>query len=165
VLGSVAEWLTQVITFPLAVVPHDGHDRTGGPILVGIDGSPQSGLALDWAIGLADRLRRRVHALYAVAPRGAAQEAAAAGREPGIDAVHREIARARSEARAAHVVLYLTECAEHPVTALATRADDENAEAIVVGARGFGQFGELTIGRVPRQLLHVAHRPVVIIPS
>lgn len=50
---------------------------------------------------------------------------------------------------------------EHPVAALAAHSSDVDAEAIVVGARG--QFGELTIGQVPRQLLHTAARPVIIV--
>ena len=155
VVGSVTEWLTQVATYPLAVVPDTGRDRTGGPILVGVDGSPQSNRALDWAIGLAGRLRRTIEAVYATS----------GGHDPAVDAVSREIARARAAATALHIRLEWSMRGEHPVTALATRSDDEEPEMIVVGARGFGAFGELTIGRVPRQLLRAAHRPVVIIPG
>jgi nucleotide-binding universal stress UspA family protein len=157
-LGSVAEWLTQIATYPVAMVPEGGPRRSGGPILVGIDGSPQSGVALDWAIGLAGRLRRAVHALH-----GAEWEPTARGR-PAMDAVRREIDRARQAATALKVGLDLSVPPEHPVTALARRAEADDAEAVVVGARGHGDFGELTTGRVPRQLLRTATRPVIIIP-
>jgi nucleotide-binding universal stress UspA family protein len=62
-----------------------------------------------------------------------------------------------------HVALDLRVIGGHPVAALAAHSSDVDAEAIVVGARGHGQFGELTIGRVPRQLLHTAARPVIIV--
>jgi nucleotide-binding universal stress UspA family protein len=158
VLGSVAEWLTQIATYPVAVVPEGGQLRSGGPILVGIDGSPQSRVALDWAIGLAGRLRRGVHALH-----GAEWDADAGGR-PGLDAVRGQIDRARPAAAALNVGLDLSVPSEHPVTALARRAEADDAEAVAVGARGHGQLGELTIGRVPRQRLRTATRPVIIIP-
>jgi nucleotide-binding universal stress UspA family protein len=47
------------------------------------------------------------------------------------------------------VLLDLRVIGEHPVAALAAHSSYVDAEAIVVGARGHGQFGELTIGRVP----------------
>jgi hypothetical protein len=37
------------------------------------------------------------------------------------------------------------------VVSVATHAHNDDVEAIIVGAR-HGEFGELTIGRVPRQL-------------
>ncbi|MGZ4700776.1 MAG: universal stress protein [Ilumatobacteraceae bacterium] len=157
VLGSVAEWLTQVGTFPLAVVPETGQRRSGGPILVGIDGSDHSGVALDWAIGLAGRLRRSIHALY-----GAPWNMGVPG-HPGAETVRAEIDSVRPSARALHVGLDLSIVGEHPVAALTARASSDDAEAVVVGARGHGQFGEFTIGRVPRQLLHTAPRPVIIV--
>jgi nucleotide-binding universal stress UspA family protein len=150
--------LNQVATFPLAVVPDIGHGRSGGPILVGIDGSDRSAVALDWAIGLAARLRRSVHALF-----GAPWDPAVVG-HPGVDAVRRQIDRGRPAAIALHVDLDLTVRGNHPVRALAAQASELDAEAIVVGARGHGQFGELTFGRVLRQLLHTAPRPVIVVP-
>jgi nucleotide-binding universal stress UspA family protein len=156
-VGSVTEWLAQLATFPLAVVPAIARTRTGGPILAGVDGSERSDRALHWAIGLAGRLRRPVHALH-----GMRWDETAVARLRRA-AVERQVDAAREHARALHVDLQLTESVAHPVTALVERARDDDAEAIVVGARGHGDFGELTIGRVPRQLLHVAPRPVIVI--
>lgn len=160
-VGSVTDWLTQAATVPLAVVPDRGHRRTGGDILCGIDGSRPSERALEWAIGLAGRLRCAVHAVYGT------HGPAGAGEPPfnHVEAVERVLARWRPNAATLHVPLELHVPPEHAVTALADRAAHDRAEAIVVGARGFGAFGEITIGRVPRQLLHVATRPVVIVPN
>lgn len=158
-VGSVTDWMTQFGTFPLAVVPDSGRRRSGGPVLVGIDGSHHSSLALHWAIGLAGRLRRPVHALF-----GAPWEPSASER-PGVNAVRAQFDAARPHAAAIDVALDLRIHGDHPVAALAAQAEDEDAEAIVVGARGHGPFGELTIGRVPRQLLHTAARPVIIVAN
>lgn len=159
VVGSVTEWLGQTASFPLAVVPDVARVRTGGPILVGVDGSVHSTRALHWAIGLAGRLRRSVHAVHG------SRWDAPSGDDPNVKAVTSQIDAARPHANALHVELDISTCSEHPVAALAARARDEDAEAVVVGARGHGDFGELTVGRVPRQLLHVASRPVIIVAT
>lgn len=158
-VGSVTEWLAQMATFPLAVVPAAARARTGGPILVGVDGSERSARALRWAIGLAGRLRRPVHAVYGL------RWYERFTSDPHRDAVERQIESEQHHARALHVDLDLRLTPNHPVTTLVEHARDDEAEAVVVGARGHGDFGELTIGRVPRQLLHVAPRPVIIVSA
>ncbi|MCA1843627.1 MAG: universal stress protein, partial [Actinobacteria bacterium] len=52
----------------------------------------------------------------------------------------------------------------HPVAALAGVVADEGAGLAVVGARGIGGFLGLRLGRVPIQLVHHTHVPVVVVP-
>jgi nucleotide-binding universal stress UspA family protein len=52
----------------------------------------------------------------------------------------------------------------HPLIALAGTARDEDAGLIVVGTRGLSKVGALRLGRLPLQLVHHTHLPVVLVP-
>lgn len=51
-----------------------------------------------------------------------------------------------------------------PAPAIAELARDRHADEIVVGARGRGRVRAL-LGSVSHELIHIADRPVVVIPS
>ncbi len=63
---------------------------------------------------------------------------------------------ARFESREAHY--------GHVAQALASAADDLDAEMIVVGSRGRSDVASLTLGSVSHKLLHVSRRPVLVVP-
>jgi nucleotide-binding universal stress UspA family protein len=51
-----------------------------------------------------------------------------------------------------------------PAEQLARLADDEDAELILVGSRGHGAFKAALRGSVSRNLISLAHCPVVVVP-
>ena len=130
-----------------------------GPVVVGLDGSPESDLALDWAYAEAARFERPVHLVLAVEPhpleaapevqreladRGDELLQTAAQRSPsGSDGV----TTAKVHERAAH--------------ALITASD--GAFLVVVGSRGHGGFSEMLLGSVSQHVARHAKCPVAVI--
>lgn len=50
----------------------------------------------------------------------------------------------------------------HPIAEVADKAD---AELIIVGNKGRNPVSEIVLGNVPTRLLHIAHRPVLVVPA
>lgn len=134
-------------------------------VVVGVDGSPESLAALDWAASAADRHRGRltVLSMYETArvavpgsqgeledPHVAAERALhraedrIGGRRPGGDAAEFEAAAGA----AAHV--------------LAQRS--RTADLVVVGRRGLARMGRALLGSVSSTLVAGAYGPVVVVP-
>lgn len=138
-------------------------------IVVGIDGSPGSVAALQWAVDearLRDATLRVVHAwespyghggeiarAAAETTRGPLQQAA----ENTMDATLREIAGLDGVAVERSVV------ESSPVRALMAAADDADADLLVVGSRGHSGFAGLLLGSVSQKLALHAPGPVVIV--
>lgn len=51
-----------------------------------------------------------------------------------------------------------------PAHAIASIADDANADLIVVGTRGHSPVAGLLLGGVTQRLLHIAHQPILVVP-
>jgi nucleotide-binding universal stress UspA family protein len=140
------------------------------PILIGFDGSPEAEAAIR-AVGALLAPRRAVVAhvsdaiaallLHSEAMTGAAREL--------------EEEAARKAARIAESGAELAERAGLEADAVAARgtkawpkllelADEHEAEAVVVGARGVGRVESALLGSVSASLLGHAHLPVLIVP-
>jgi nucleotide-binding universal stress UspA family protein len=143
----------------MAEVPEDA--RESGPVLVGVDGSLSSRVALEHAarrVGAGGRLLV-AHAM-SVLPE-------AVGRSMGdLDHVRRAIARDLVEQLSSVAdVDAKPEVLEdgRPAEALAELARQTHAREIVVGTRGLGRFAA-ALGSVSHALLGHADRPVVVVP-
>jgi len=51
-----------------------------------------------------------------------------------------------------------------PATALVELADERDARVIVVGTRGESPIRGALLGSTPHKLLHLSHRPVLVVP-
>jgi nucleotide-binding universal stress UspA family protein len=54
---------------------------------------------------------------------------------------------------------------EAPAEALVALAQQHDARLIVVGTRGEGPLRAVLLGSTPHKLLHIADRPVVVVPA
>jgi nucleotide-binding universal stress UspA family protein len=126
-----------------------------GPVVVGVDGSPGSAAAAEFAFDEADARRQPLIAVYAwQVPRVGEEEA---GRVP-------EEATARPAARYPDVpVEHRTVDATNPAQALLEVGDEVGASLVVVGSRGRDGFSGLLLGSVSQAVLNHAHRTVAVV--
>lgn len=145
-----------------------------GSIVCGVDGSADSQAALAFAVQLAKRLGTRLVLAHVVEfPHVRSPGAAPFGAMAGPMAMTTEIDSEKETGERlleqVAVAAGLTEVefkvAEGlPAERLAELADDEDAELIVVGARGRGAFKAAFLGSVSNNLVGIARCPVLIVP-
>jgi nucleotide-binding universal stress UspA family protein len=140
-------------------------------IVVGVDGSPHSQKAFEWALAEA-ALRQVALTVLAVAPI-ASTGWGFSGVPSGADEGDRQrVQRATQE----FVDKAVSQRGDEPgrqvtVVAVAGLASDElvkasaDADLLVVGARGSGGFKQLVMGSVSSQVMHYSHCPVVVVRS
>jgi nucleotide-binding universal stress UspA family protein len=127
-------------------------------LVVGVDASPESLAAVEWALRLAEDLRRRVVAVHAV---GLLE---GQGLRP-----HPDVAATVTAARALNPGYSELEVntifeAGAPAEILTRVAEDEHAVLIVVGSRGLGRATHL-LGSTSEAVLARATVPVLIVPA
>jgi len=139
-------------------------------IIVGIDGSSHSQLALEWAMREATARRQPLTVITV-------EQVAASGWHGMVvfPADEHFLAEARTAAQEliAKVTAQLGEVSPPPVTVQAVFGlpaeklieASEDADLLVVGSRGAGGFARLLLGSVSIQVSHHAHCPVVIVPG
>jgi nucleotide-binding universal stress UspA family protein len=143
-------------------------------IIVGVDGSEHSLSALDWALNEAD-LRKVPLTVITVSP--LVTGIYGPGYAPGDYYPAEEEARAQVEKATQELVDQAVGRRATPpgvpvtVRALSGTAADElinaseDADLLVVGARGAGGFARLVLGSVSTQVTHHALCPVVVVPG
>ncbi|GAA2392127.1 universal stress protein [Streptomyces glaucosporus] len=147
---------------PVAVVPEPEHTaRQPAHFVVGVDGSPDSAAAIDFAF-------------EAAALRGAELRALCVWRPPLLGALSREAAeqegrRVLSEsldgpaAARPEVEVRQEFVRGHPVQVLAEAS--AHALGLVVGSRGRGGFAGMLLGSVSQGVLRHARCPVLVVPA
>lgn len=135
-------------------------------IMIGVDGSEDSRVALEWAAGLASQLDAEVVAVHAL---GLLERLSPAG-DPVPAAPHRaEIQRVFEHEwcaplDAAGVRSRRLMADGPPAMVLLRLASEEDVDLVVVGSRGVGGFPELQLGSTSTQLVQHAPVPVTVIP-
>jgi nucleotide-binding universal stress UspA family protein len=136
-------------------------------IVVGVDGSPHSQKALDWALDEA-ALRKAHLTVLAVAPAAASFWTHSGQFSPAPETVERlnqEADEVVKEAVSRHGHQQATVRTLSGVPAEELIKASEGADLLVVGARGAGGFKRLAMGSVSSQVSRHAHCPVVVVPG
>ena len=135
----------------------------GFHVVVGVDGSAGSRVALEWAVTEA-RLRQG----HVTAVTAWESPAVTAGMEGVIwdpasfeTAARNEQARMLQRVQAGDVAITGLVIAGAPAAVLLESSQD--ADLLVVGSRGLGGFNSLLLGSVSTQLVHHAKRPVLVV--
>jgi nucleotide-binding universal stress UspA family protein len=131
-------------------------------IVVGIDGSSCSNMAVAEAAVLAGELGEKLHVVFGYEPyRGAAeiQDHRAALEELGTEVGSTAVEQAQEAG--AEAELHLVDRAS--VDALMAVADEINARMIVVGSYGDSPLKGAILGSTPHKLVHLAKRPVLVV--
>ncbi|MFW6090681.1 MAG: universal stress protein [Actinomycetota bacterium] len=176
-MGHVAEFLlgstalscaTHSRKSPVIVVP-DGWvatDHGERVVTVGVDGTPRSAAAIEFALATASRWKARVVAVSAVRRAepvlATAQPADAGGPSR---AAERTLADALAVPRADHADVEVDEVvvSGHPAAVLKEHAAE--SDLIVIGGRGHTRVADVLLGSIARTVLHHADRPVAVVPE
>lgn len=166
VMGSVSQHVTRHAEVPVVVVrkQHSPHSRR---IIVGVDGSPESSKALEFAFERASRTGESVIAVHGYRIYGSSRTVF----ELGVTADTLE----RMETAEQFLAEAVAKHAErHPDVTLETQSIPQpgaralidcshSASLLVVGSRGLGAFAGLLLGSVSQHALGHAECPVAVI--
>jgi nucleotide-binding universal stress UspA family protein len=130
-------------------------------VVVGIDGSADGLLALDWAVDLAGRRHWPVRGIHVVDPdRPAHPLTAASGPDDGTDVLD-DAADELERLGFADAGLEIRQGRPAEVLLEASR----DAPVLVIGRRGNGGFAELAVGSVSQVCAALARSPLVVVPD
>ncbi|MFE6922439.1 universal stress protein [Nocardia sp. NPDC057663] len=158
-LGSVSRALARHPVCPLAVVPAANHlAGTHLPVLVGIDGSPASGRALEIAIEEASRRRVGLEAIYIWSEP-----------EPGIQHAHmpeharQMLSQALTGYREKYPEVAITTHVAEDDPAQRLLEESRRAQLIVLGSHGRGRLTGHVLGSVSRAVLYATQIPLILV--
>ena len=167
-LGSVSRECVHRAKCPVVVVPASWSGVETGRIVVGVDGSEPSAVALRWAVAEAAVRECRLQVVNAYSyPRPASvvdalapcdEELLEKSSHSLLDEMISEALKA-TDARPSSVESVVT--SHTPAAALLDAA--RGADLLVVGSRGRGEFRGILLGSVSQQCLHHATCPVAVV--
>lgn len=135
-----------------------------GSIVVGVDGSPSSDLALDWAVEEGSRRGLPLHIIHAFSYGYPLTKTgmgyAIGGLRERADIV-RQDALTRARRASPELVISWSDPASGPAPALVDAS--ESADTVVVGARGMSTARGLLMGSISVQVAAHARCPVVVV--
>ena len=134
-------------------------------LVVGLDGSPTSANALQWAVG-AVGTDGRIEAVHAVrAASDIISSIVTLDPEALANEAQQRFDRWVAEVGDSGVALSSRLSFEPSAAALIDTATEIEADAIVVGAHGTGRWSRHYLGSTASKLLHRCSRPVVVVPG
>jgi nucleotide-binding universal stress UspA family protein len=134
-------------------------------IVVGYDASPGAHGALERALDLATCLGDRLVIGCGVAPPGGPGEEIREHGRALREQAEKLTEKAQARAREAGVEAETELVDQRPAPALVALADSHDARMIVVGSYGERPIRGAILGSTPHKLLHLAGRPVLVVPS
>lgn len=164
-VGSVAATVAAHAEGPVVVVRGEESPEPGAPVVVGVDGSPSSAAAIDFAAAAADAAGCPLVAVHTwwdplidtvpeafldLGATTADEERLLAEQLAGRSAVRPDLAVSTVVAQS------------RPAPSLLEHA--RGARLLVVGTRGRGGFAGLLLGSVSRTMVHRAPCPVAVVP-
>lgn len=164
VLGSVSKHCLDHSSVPVVVLPHGWDEATPlRSLVVGVDGSPGAKAALAWATELA-AASGAVVLVASVLPYDQSELQDEVYRSLVIVA-ESDLERWCEPLRAAQVEHrpLLVKGAD-PREALVDLAEEEDADLLVVGARGSGPLSRLLLGSVANEVTRRSTRPFAVVP-
>ena len=168
VLGSVSHGVLQHAKCPVAVVHHPS--TSGGPVVVGADGTEQGNGAVRYAAQAAARHKtflHIVHAWHVSMPVALGPMAVAAPAMVDSVAVHEAadsvVDRARAVAGETVPGLEITGSADEGIAIEVLEAASKGATMVVVGSHGRGDLAALVMGSTSHGLIRGAACPVVCV--
>ncbi|MBO0713141.1 MAG: universal stress protein [Acidimicrobiales bacterium] len=137
-------------------------------VVVGIDGSPGSLAALQWAAEAARHRGVPLHVLFAWDDLGTHLAKTTRENKKPTEEEEREAAlglieKAVREALGAEPGVEIVPCPERGEPTPALLAASKTADLLVVGSRGRGGFAGLLLGSVSQHCIQHAHCPVAVI--
>jgi len=162
-LGSVGSAITAHAACPVAVVR--GEETIGGPVVVGVDGSPASlvALAAAWDEAVArDATLRVVHAWGLPGLGSLPRQAYADLVRSAIHDAHHLLDRAEDQVRAGRAPVKRERHLGDRGAAKELVDASQGAQLVVVGTHGDGALRGLLLGSTTQAVLHHAHCPVLV---
>lgn len=164
--GSAAVALAAHGHCPVAVV-RGGDPDPQAPVVVGVDGSPASSAAVEFAFEEASARGCglvAVHVWTDAAFPYAPEPGVTVGLDwaPLVEAAHETLAERLTGWPEKYPEVHVQRVVKHDRPAHALLEAAEDAQLVVVGSRGRGGFTGLTLGSVSQAMIHHAPCPVVI---
>ena len=164
-LGGTADAVVAYGHGPIAVVTDHGTPTAGGPVVVGLDDSPEAEAALRIAVTEAVRLEVPVRAVHAwdltpwmVGPMGVSSLMALPDTEKLAERINDIVEPYRKQYPALTIDIDVVEA--RPSAALVEAS--VGASVVVVGSRGLGGFTGLLLGSTSKEVLRDAACPVIV---
>jgi nucleotide-binding universal stress UspA family protein len=136
-----------------------------GEIVVGYDGSDCSRAALDEGLRTAKALGDQVVVVFGYSPPGLWGGEIAEHEEAIEERGAKVLEEAKHQAEAAGATVEVELVAKRGSEAIVDVADKRNARMIVVGSYGDAPLKGMILGSTPNKLLHLADRPVLVVPA
>jgi nucleotide-binding universal stress UspA family protein len=136
-------------------------------IVVGTDGSPRAGVAVEEALELARLTGATVHAVHAIHTPAVIDDPQAAqammdGMRNHADAIQEELLE---HAKRKSVTVEFHSSVGEPANALVELAETVNADLVVVGNRGMSGMKRFVLGSVPNKVSHHCPCSVLIVDT